>query len=368
MSPRRLLTLTIAPLLVLAACGNDADESADATAPSATTPSATAAPPTAVTTAPASTGIEAPPVTTPTTAAVNAAPTSTPIAAPTTDVAATSPTGPHTVTNAMGATDVPGEVSRVVVLDSSFLDAAIALGLPPVGATEGTPGSGLPAYLGEALDEIEIAGDTTNPNLEAVAALQPDLILGAKVRHEAIYGQLSEIAPTVFSESSGQDWTAQVLLTAEALGRTPQAEQLLAEFSARATEVGTAIGAEGQTARIVRFIPGQTRVYGPTTFSGSVLSAVGFDLTGTDTGLAYDPAFGMALVSAEQFALLDSDVIFATDFTDEGSARGDFDAVWGALPAVAGGKLFTIEDSTWMTGIGVIGANLILDDLESWLG
>ncbi len=121
--------------------------------------------------------------------------------------------------------------------------------------------------------DIELVGLTTEPNLEQIAALQPDLILGAKVRHEALYDQLSQIAPTVFSESSGTDWTSQVTLTGDALNRSTEADALLAEFDERAAAVGEAIGAAGKTAVIVRFIPGQNRLYGPTTFSGSVLSA-----------------------------------------------------------------------------------------------
>jgi len=207
---------------------------------------------------------------------------------------------------------------------------------------------------------------TTEPNLEAIATMHPDLILCAKVRHEAIYDQLSQIAPTVCSESSGTDWTAQVRLTGEALGLAADADQLLADFDARAAAVGAAIGADGQTARIVRFIPGQTRVYGEPTFSGSVLTAVGFDVTG-DAALEWHPEFGMALVAAEQFELLDADVIFATTLT-EGSDRTAFQSVWSVLPAVAEGRQFDIDDDIWFTGIGVLGANLILDDLESWLG
>ncbi|MGC4075066.1 MAG: ABC transporter substrate-binding protein [Nibricoccus sp.] len=61
-------------------------------------------------------------------------------------------------------------------------------------------GDGLPAYLGDATAQVQLVGQTTEPNLEQIAAMRPDLILGAKVRHEAIYDQLSAIAPTVFSE------------------------------------------------------------------------------------------------------------------------------------------------------------------------
>jgi iron complex transport system substrate-binding protein len=343
MRARRLLSLVPVAALALVACGGD-DDAGDTTAAPTTSAVVTTTPE-----APTTTG---------------GAPAST--EAPTTTAAATTtaaPAGPHVVQHAMGETEVPGDPQRVVVLDSSFLDASIALGVTPVGATEGTPGAGLPAYLGDVTADIQIAGDTVAPNLELVASLQPDLILAAKVRHEALYDQLSAIAPTVFSESSGQNWTDQVRLTGEALGRTADADGLIADFEHRAADVGTAIGAAGKTATIVRFIPGQTRLYGPTTFSGSVLTAVGFDLG--DKG--YDPAVGMALISAEQLEMVDADVIFATAFEGEGSTRPDFEALWANLPAVAGGNQFDIEDSTWMTGIGVIGANKILDDLETWL-
>jgi iron complex transport system substrate-binding protein len=283
---------------------------------------------------------------------------------------ATTDTGPRTVEHAMGTTEVPADPQRVVVLDSSLLDSAVALDVLPVGATEGVAGAGLPAYLGdEVIDQVELVGTTTDPNLEAIAALEPDLILGAKVRHEAIYETLGQIAPTVFSESSGTNWTEQVRLTGESLGRTDEAEAQLEEYQARAAEVGEQIGAAGTTATIVRFIPGQIRLYGPATFSGSVLTDVGFDLG--DKG--YDPQYGMAVISTEQIEMLDGDVIFATNPTaeSEGQVATDRDAVaglWSNLSAVQSGQQFDILDSTWMTGIGVIGANLILDDLVERLG
>src|SRR3546814_6831851 len=55
-------------------------------------------------------------------------------------------------------------------------------------------------------DLMEVVGLIEEPNLEAIAAQRPDLILGAKERHEALYEELSGIAPTVFTESSGTNW------------------------------------------------------------------------------------------------------------------------------------------------------------------
>lgn len=273
--------------------------------------------------------------------------------------------GSRVVEHTMGATEVPADPQTVVVLDSSFLDSAIALGVTPAGATEGSTGIGLPAYLADRTADVAIVGETNTPNLEAVAALEPDVILGAKVRHEDLYDSLSAIAPTVFSESSGTGWTDQVCLTGAALGQVDGAEALLAAFSARATEVGEAVGAPGSTAVIVRFLAGQTRLYGPGTFSGSILTAVGFDLG--DRGYA---DYSMAMISTEQYELIDADVAFVTVYGGDASTtdRPTIESLWTNLDVVQRDAVHDVRDDIWMTGIGVIGANLILDDIESLLG
>src|SRR3546814_1370187 len=73
----------------------------------------------------------------------------------------------------MGSTEVPAEPERVVVLDSSFLDASLALGVTPVAATEAIAGSGMPAYLGDAVADMEVVGLIEEPNPEAIAAQRP---------------------------------------------------------------------------------------------------------------------------------------------------------------------------------------------------
>ncbi|NJL98642.1 MAG: ABC transporter substrate-binding protein, partial [Synechococcaceae cyanobacterium SM2_3_2] len=98
------------------------------------------------------------------------------------------------VQHAMGETFVPEDPQRVVVLDTSALDAVVALGSTPVGTLiYGT----LPAYLGESITEIDIVGDINQPNLEAIIRLDPDLILGTRVNVAALYRQLDQIAPTI---------------------------------------------------------------------------------------------------------------------------------------------------------------------------
>jgi iron complex transport system substrate-binding protein len=125
----------------------------------------------------------------------------------------------RTISHAMGSTKVPAAPRRVVVLDTGELDSAVALGVKPVGAVEAIAGAGFPEYLASQVEGVAKVGTIEQPNLEAIAALRPDLILSSKVRHEAIYDQLSRIAPTIFSEEVGVTWKENFALHAEALGK-----------------------------------------------------------------------------------------------------------------------------------------------------
>ncbi|MGH3565652.1 MAG: ABC transporter substrate-binding protein [Pseudonocardia sp.] len=123
--------------------------------------------------------------------------------------------GSRPITHAMGTTTVPTDPQRVVVLDIQELDVALSLGVIPVGATRTTVAEALPSFLaGKApAAKIVTVGTIAEPNLEAIAALQPDLILSSKFRHEDIYPQLSAIAPTVFAERTGDAWKVSFLLS-----------------------------------------------------------------------------------------------------------------------------------------------------------
>jgi iron complex transport system substrate-binding protein len=270
----------------------------------------------------------------------------------------------RTVVHDQGETEVQAEPERLVVLDSPHLDTALSLGVEPVGAVSVFADAGLPAYLGDRAEGIEVVGTIEEPDLEAIAGLQPDLILSATVRHEGIYDQLSQIAPTVFTESSGTNWKDGFELVAEALGKQDEGEQALDDYATRVADLGDEVGAADKTAAIVRFLPGETRIYGPDTFSGSVLAEVGFALPDLD----YDE-YSMAYISAEQVELIDeADAIFTTTYGDPAeSTRGEVTGLWGNLPAVETGCQFDVEDDEWMIGIGLIGAQIILDDVESYL-
>lgn len=269
------------------------------------------------------------------------------------------------VEHAMGSTEIVGTPERVVVLDTGELDSVLALGVTPVGAVGADASSGLQSYLADRAQGVDVVGTIADPNLEAIAALQPDLILSSKIRHEDIYGQLSGIAPTVFAEKVGVVWKENLLLAGEALGRRPDAERILAEYAQQAQQTGQGFGDPSQLeVSMVRFMPDGIRLYGQGSFIGTILDDAGFARPAPQQ---VDKTFVEA--SPEQLGLAEGDLIFYAGFGPNGGAeqaRLTGGPLWQQLGAVSGGRAHAVPDDLWYLGIGPIAAGQVLDQLATY--
>jgi iron complex transport system substrate-binding protein len=229
----------------------------------------------------------------------------------------------------------------------------------------------LPDYLGDAREQyaadVVSVGDLTAPSLEKILALEPDLIVSAKIRHEAIYEQLSEIAPTIMSETTGATFKENIELLAQAVGEEELAAEKLGAYEAAAAEVGAAINSKAgnPTISITRFLDGPTRLYLKDSFSGIVLD---------DAGLARpepQDTTGFALeISEENIKQADADTIFVTIYADEAGNAAKTKAAFEANPLwePLAPKVTEVDDTTWMTAVSIQGAYYILTDLAEAFG
>ncbi|MFJ2406792.1 ABC transporter substrate-binding protein [Streptomyces xanthochromogenes] len=281
--------------------------------------------------------------------------------------------GSRVVKTAMGDVRVTSRPERVVVLDTAELDSAITLGVRPVGATHADVTSGFLDYLPEdRLAGIKDVGAMMNPGLESIAALQPDLILTSKVRHGDKYGDLSKIAPTVMTESTGYPWKQNFQVHAEALGRLPEAARATSEYGSRVRELTARLGGPAKAAalkvNVVRFVEGaDIRIYGRQNYIATVLADVGLGrpavVDRAKGGFAYE-------VSPERIDLAAADVIFYATYGDPGKAgatRTLASALWKGLAAVRAGRVRGVDDQLWIQGIGYTAATRILAELTTAL-
>lgn len=275
---------------------------------------------------------------------------------------------PRTVVHAMGETEIPERPERVVVLDTGELDTALALGVTPVGAVTTGASDDFLSYLADDVADVEPVGTVPEPDLEAIAALQPDLILSNKTRHEAFYEQLSQIAPTVFAEAVGVVWKDNVRLDAEALGLEEEAAAALEQYETDAAALGQEIGdPAGTTVSTLRFVDGTIRAYTGESFIGTVLADIGLDQLELPAGQY--PTF--AELAAEEVTSADADIVLYSSFGpagDSGETAVVAGPLWPRVGAVAESRAYAVDDDIFYSGIGLRAATLQLEELRQLLG
>ncbi len=180
------------------------------------------------------------------------------------------------IQHALGETCVPAQSQRVIALSVPTLGDALALGVKPIASIVYFDNP--PPYLAKHLESIEILGKEEQPNIEKILALKPDLIVGIKYSTEAIYNQLSQIAPTVVDDWEGYpSWRDHFNFVAEVLGKTEEAKQVWANYHQRIDSLKTALGDRLQDLEIsfVHICCGTIDIDLKNSFNGSILAELG---------------------------------------------------------------------------------------------
>ena len=270
------------------------------------------------------------------------------------------PTRP--VEHVMGTSQVPITPKRIVVLDTTPLDAVLALGVAPVGTISyGMP----PSYLGDKASDIEIIGHFNQPNLEAILKLNPDLILGAKSISERLYPRLSRIAPTVFIEGAGRswDWKNNFRIYADALNKRDQAEQLITDYEQQLSDLQSSLAPSPDrlTVSIVLNGPFGFIAHTPKSFSGSVLQEIGFQRNAVQST---ENQFFVRL-SREDLESPEGDILFLIHYPDT-TSKEEFvnDGLWSQLDVVQRDAVCEVQGEVWAAGRSILAAHQILKDVQ----
>ena len=148
-----------------------------------------------------------------------------------------------TITHELGETPVTTNPQKVVVFDYGILDALDSLGVNVIGVVQ----SGLPDYLTKyAGEEYSSIGTLKEPDMEAIFALTPDLII-ISGRQADYYEELNKIAPTIHLGIDNADYLGSFKSNMDILGqifgkekevssKVEEIEKAIAELNAKVTE------------------------------------------------------------------------------------------------------------------------------------
>jgi iron complex transport system substrate-binding protein len=263
--------------------------------------------------------------------------------------AASSGAFPVTVDTAFGEVTVDEEPVRVVALGWSDAETALALGVQPVGASDwlGFGGEGVGPWAEGSYDEAPEIIETLEPSYEAIAALEPDLILDTRSDGtQERYDQLSAIAPTV-GQPDGvgpyqTTWQQQLDLVGQALGKADEAAALQDEVdqafadaaAANPGFAGTEVAVGAYTSEgFGAYVRGDNRV--------DFMEQLGFVNKADIQDLAGENFF--VPVSDEQLSLLDAPltVVFPI-FVDAAEIAAH--PLWPTLTSVQQGHAVVLDD------------------------
>lgn len=279
------------------------------------------------------------------------------------------------VEHAMGKTEIKGTPKRIVTLYQGATDVAVALGVKPVGAVESWVQQPIYKYLSDDLAETSIVGQETQPNLEEIQKLKPDLIIASKLRHEKIYDQLSQIAPTVTHETVFK-FKDTVELMGKAMNKEEDANKLLSDWDNRVADfkekISAKLGDEWPIeVSVLNFRTDHARIY-VTGFAGDILNELGFIRPESQKKAAEEGNVVLKLTTKESIPSMNANVFFV--FNADGH-NADAEAIqrtyeewtnhplWKNLDAVKNERVYMVDEVAWNMGGGYISANDMLDQI-----
>lgn len=223
---------------------------------------------------------------------------------------------PLTFEHKFGTTTIEQKPTRVVSLSFVGHDNILAMGVKPIAVRYWYgefPHSVWP-WAQDALGDAKPVVLKGSLNIEQIASLAPDLILGmASGITEEQYALLSAIAPTIAPESQYTDystpWQVMAATVGKALGETQKAEKMIGDIE---RQIGSIVKAhpewQGKTASVSFYYAGNPGGYRSIDPRPQLLQRLGFSTPELLDAAAADDAF-FATISPEDLTPLEADVL-----------------------------------------------------------
>ncbi len=257
--------------------------------------------------------------------------------------------------HAAGETCIPVDPQRIVTLqDQNGLLPLMELGVTPVASSGHVNSAG--AQIFRRMEGYDISGVTwigsysSPPDVEAIASMQPDLIVASPWPPEAP-DLLKSVAPVVVIDMFNQPLEDALFQFADVVNRTDRATELQAQMRDRAAQVRSELGDLMDTttlSAVTREHEGDG-FYGiePTQAFGAIRRALDPTMTPPEADWSTDRVNKSLEVIGDHAADV---MMFLTFDADEGGASAEFDdfmsePVVQALPVAQARQIYVLDGS-----------------------
>ena len=279
----------------------------------------------------------------------------------------------RTVEHELGTSEIPTNPERVVVLDRpGTLPFLLEMGVEPVGALEagwlfGGPFHPLVSERAAALGVEPIDG-SDGPNLEQIAALERDLIIGNVRDMFGTEDLLAGIAPTVGLQWDFAKAVNNAINIGAMLGLEDEVQVLVDDFQTALDDATSNTDDPGTVSIIGLFGPDDIRIYRSLNLFGQLTEELGGQVVPTEDVLPINPGDGeVNNTSLEEISLASGDRI--TSFVNvspesiEGYTEAEQQPLIQALPAFQNDLVLHADPQLAFGAAGSTGVQEILNQL-----
>ncbi|RCX04709.1 Fe(3+) dicitrate ABC transporter substrate-binding protein [Marinomonas foliarum] len=250
---------------------------------------------------------------------------------------------------------------RIVVLEFSFVDALAAVGVSPVGIADDKDSNRILKEIRDEIGDWASVGTRSQPSLETISSLKPDLIIADISRHEGVYADLQKIAPTLILPSRRATYEENLQATAiigKAIGKDKEMQARLKKHD----EVMAELAAQLPKGKEVQF--GVARddalfLHTADSYAGGVIRALG--LKNANTGRS-DDAYRQT--SLEQLLTVNPDYFIVGNYVTPSIVdKWKSEPLWSILKAAKNNHIYAVNPNTWSRCRGIISAETMGQDL-----
>ncbi|RWZ55306.1 iron citrate ABC transporter substrate-binding protein [Halobacillus fulvus] len=266
----------------------------------------------------------------------------------------------------MGETEITGQPENVVALEFSFVDNLASLGVSPVGIADDEDESRIIEPIREKIGDYTSVGTRKQPSLEVISSLQPDLIIADMQRHQDIYDQLSEIAPTIVLPSLASDYEGIISsfeTVSQAMGMEEKGQEVLAEHEAKMEELKAQVP-EDEDRTVLPAVVADSGYFAHNmeSYTGSLLESIGLE-NAIQSG---DPRYNK--INLEQVVEFNPDILFHME-TGEQTVVDEWkeNDLYQDISAVKNDEVHNVDRVMWSLSRGLISSEEILEDAISYL-
>ena len=270
-----------------------------------------------------------------------------------------------TVKDAKGEFTLDKTPSRVVALEYSFVDALAQVGVSPVGVADDNKVDRILPQVREKIAAWQSVGTRSQPSLEVIASLKPDLIIADPSRHTAVFEELKKIAPTVMFDSRHESYqenleTAQKI--GDLVGKSTEMKAEINEHNDYIANIAKNLGVQGKKASFGTSREDKFNIQNDNGYVGSFLTTLGF----ASTKLNSDQAF--VEINLEQLVMEKPEYLFIAHYRDESIARKwEAEPLWKAIPAVKANHVYSVDSDMWARGRGLEASKIMAKQIEDFV-